>query len=242
MATLLNKRTGVAVLHIPKTGGTSRTNVLRQRGFSSQAHGSGHVRLCDFDLLRIKPDKLQYVVAVIRNPYEHLLSFWAFAKQQNIRGRPGDQWWHARQHLTINTVAQDWQCGPEQYYERRWHAKRYGHEPGSLPKRLADPFAYWFELDGDIPPNLRIVRLEEQDAVFSELLGEQVTFPVGHCSKHGPWREEYTPQGIAAVNRRYDWTFGRGYYQKEVGDDSGNHSSQGRQQGHTAEEPCGRVR
>jgi hypothetical protein len=77
---------------------------------------------------------------------------------------------------------------------------------------------YYF-LDGEMPPNLRILRFERlADEVRGALSGlgieSDAVFPWLNRSDHGPYVDYYNPLSERLVYEQSRWIFERGYYQR----------------------------
>ncbi len=75
----------------------------------------------------------------------------------------------------------------------------------------------YFEIDGRMPPNLRILRCESlEDDLRGALtpLGIVSAAPLQrlNTSRHDPFESYYTPAAEEAVFRRYRWVFDQGFY------------------------------
>lgn len=204
-------------LHVPKTGGMALTRYLldilpRPVWYShpnpgatphegvTQIEGLRHETLREaFALaarLGIDPERLPLVFGVIRNPYELEVSRFAYLQ----KGHP-------------------WDAGPNQALALAGDFTAFatgstdhgGHER---------PIHSYFEIDGRIPANLRILRHESLATDLPRVLREagidvpaKAAMPVVNASRHGTWREYYTRAAAAKVNERYRWIFDHGYYE-----------------------------
>jgi hypothetical protein len=87
---------------------------------------------------------------------------------------------------------------------------------GRLPGRLED----WFEINGQMPSNLRVLRFEtlEQDLrrALSPFSRNHSQLPRLNASEHRPYAHYLTPGIEKAIYRKYRWAFDRGLYPREV--------------------------
>jgi hypothetical protein len=202
-------------LHTPKTGGMSVTRFLIDNApgrftLSVPPHvkppagatviaGTRHERLRQaasrLAALGRKLDDFDAVVAIMRNPYDIEVSHY-FYKQL---GHPWD-----RGRAQDLALARDFLAFARE-------APFYGN----LPARIED----WYELDGKMPENLRIIR-------FENLREELYDFVRGLCpisqelrnlnrTRHAPYLSFLNPESEEAIYCKYRWLFDRGFYGRE---------------------------
>lgn len=232
----------VAFVHIPKCAGWSVKQWLSDNadGLVVPAHTRaaefegvtarddmpvGHLRLADWERYTgIAPAEFDTIIAVVRNPYEHALSQWSFWRasfdvlQLNHEAAPMVQHVVARQYRRF----EDWLSDPRwQYYARYDY-----HESRPMPKFLGEDapgyadhggyFPYWLAVDGEIPDNVRILRINRLDTELPAALGitDGTTLPHTNTTSTAlTLGEHYTPEAQAIVEREYAWAF-NGWYEK----------------------------
>ncbi|MDQ3090063.1 MAG: sulfotransferase family protein [Actinomycetota bacterium] len=210
-------------LHVPKAGGTSIVHCLmdvlpkpvyyslpadhpavipdgvhRFPGVAHETLEEARVVLARHD---VKLEELPVVVACIRNPYELEVSRYSF-----LRGDLESYNHGAQQALAL--------AGDFELFAR------YSRPHGTRPIET------YFLLDGAVPANLRIVRLENIDAELAECL-EAAGVDAGptavhhhNRSEHDSFTRYYTPAAEQAVYEKYKWVFSSGLYERlESADD-----------------------
>jgi hypothetical protein len=236
----------VLFLHVPKAAGTSVTSFLIRNlaglvtitepsypaWISGQAPSGARLRLAFRRIrheisLRLRPrlrriagtrhenlgeasealarlgrklEDFEVILAVVRNPYDMEVSRFNFLR---------------RGHLGIPGLAQNY---PEKLALAGDFAAFADRAPyhGRLPGRLGA----WFEIDGQMPSNLRVVRFEtlEQDlrAALMPFCRNLSALPRLNPSQHKPYAEYLSPDVEEAIYRKYRWVFDRGFYRREL--------------------------
>lgn len=72
-------------IHIPKTGGNSIKHAV---GKEESGHQSIEHIICDGDYFGVRCDTMKPFVAFIRNPYDRLVSAWAYSIERNMNRLP----------------------------------------------------------------------------------------------------------------------------------------------------------
>ena len=203
-------------IHVPRTGGMAVTEsllkVLPHPVYYSHPHdpkselaadgmveipGGRHepMALCRDVLAQHGVDitKLKRIVAVLRNPYELEVS--RFSYLQNS---------HA------------WDAGPNQEFALAGDFEAFARDSEDHGG-AARPIESYFELDGAMPENLRVLHQENLAAELRDALaGIGITgepdLPRVNTTEHGDWQGYYTCGAEAAVHRRYRWVFDHGFY------------------------------
>jgi hypothetical protein len=144
-------------------------------------------------------EDLEVIIAVIRNPYDLEVSRFHFFR---------------RGHLGIRGFAHEYAEELALSGDFAAFAARAAYH-GQLPGRIED----WFEIDGRMPPNLRILRFETLDAGLSRALAPfcRIVSPLPqlNASAHAPYKEYLTPEIEEAIYQKYRWPFDRGFYVRE---------------------------
>lgn len=205
-------------VHVPKTGGMAVTTYLLAAlprpiwymhpdhdptldGGVIQLAGIRHETLAESFAVAtsagLDPWRLPLVVAVLRNPYALEVS--RFAYLQN--GFALDAGHNQDLALTGDFAA----------------FATHSTDHGGAER----PIEAYFEIDGRIPPNMRILRQESLHADLPRALREAgIDVPASarlvaeNESRHGPWLDYYTRAAAAAVNARYRWVFDHGFYER----------------------------
>jgi tetratricopeptide (TPR) repeat protein len=202
-------------LHVPKTGGSSVVRylleVLPKPAYYSlpadhgatlppgvtRFEGIAHETLADARVvLEGRGRRLEgvpVVIACVRNPYELEVSRYSFLR------RDLNSYNHGPQQAVA--LLSDFElfaiCS-------RPHGQR--------------PLETYFVLDGVVPPNLHVVRLENVDQELRECLAaagvdaSETRVPHHNRSEHAHFRQYYTGAAEQAVYEKYKWVFDAGLY------------------------------
>jgi hypothetical protein len=205
----------VLFMHIPKTGGMSVTRYLldvlpgpvyfsEPRAFPDvdperyiRTQSDRHETLdAAAEIVRrhgLDVRELPLILAVLRNPYEIVISAYAYVRKQ----KPGTGGYN--QDLALRGDFESFAV----------HAQYHRGEEHSLDRYVT--------LGGEIPANLRIVRFEELAEGVKRELGRigietEQPFPWENRSQHGPVNAYYTRLAEEAVYQKLRWVFDQGYY------------------------------
>lgn len=202
-------------LHVPKTGGSSVVHYLldalpKPAFYSRPAdmkatvppgvtvfEGVAHEDLAEARVILERRglglDPFPVIVACVRNPYALEVSRFAFLRRDLNSYNHGTQ-----QALAL---LDDFElfaiCS-------RPHGQR--------------PLESYFTLDGVVPPNLRIVRLESLDKDLPACLaaggidGSTTRIPHSNATQHEHFRQYYNATSEQAVYEKYKWVFNAGLY------------------------------
>ncbi|HEY6578008.1 MAG TPA: sulfotransferase domain-containing protein [Rhizomicrobium sp.] len=143
-------------------------------------------------------EDFETIVAVIRNPYDLEVSRFHFFR---------------RGHLGVAGLAQEYAEELALAGDFAAFARKAAYH-GRLPGRIED----WFEIDGRMPANLRIIRFEKLETDLHCALASLCTaapLPRLNASAHAPYKEYIAPAIEEAIYRKYRWLFDRGFYPRE---------------------------
>ena len=165
--------------------------------------GKRHERLIDAreTLARFdrRLDDFHAILAVVRNPYDLEVSRYHFLRlgYHGIRGL-------ARSREQRLAIAKDF----EQFALT-----------APFDGRRGVRIEQWYEIDGRMPANLRVLRFETLEDELLRAFGEiyPVTSALGreNASGHDPYGTYLTPASEDAIYRKYQWLFDKGYYARE---------------------------
>lgn len=147
-----------------------------------------------------KLEDFRILIAVIRNPYDLEVSRYHFFR----RG------YHGMKGVAHELAEELAQAGDFTEFALRapYH--------GQLPARIED----WYEIDGRMPDNLRIVRYEhlaaDLDRIVSERYAIKTALPRLNATQHAPYASYLTTETEEAIYRKYRWLFDRGFYRRET--------------------------
>jgi hypothetical protein len=203
-------------IHVPKTGGMSVTNYLlstisppvyevrpdhggdARRGGVIEITGNRHLGLTEAGRVvaehGFEIGKFSLILAVIRNPYSLEVSRYSYLQT----GHP-------------------WDAGPNQELALTSSFETFAVHSG-VHAGATSPENY-YQLDGAIPKNMRIVRFENLAAGIRSVLEEigmssDLDFPHHNQSLHGDYRSYYSAAAEEAVYRRYKWVFDNHFYER----------------------------
>jgi hypothetical protein len=166
-------------------------------------HGKRHERLFEAreTLARFQRslDDFHAILAVVRNPYDLEVSRYHFLRL-GYHGVTG----LARGREQRFAMAQD--------FEQFALSAPFGGRRGVCIEQ-------WYEIDGRMPDNLRLLRFETLEDELLRAFGEIYPIATRLCrenaSSHGPWRTYLTPASEEAIYRKYQWLFDKRYYARE---------------------------
>jgi hypothetical protein len=187
---------GIAYYHIHKTGGTSFREFLG--GVLPDLEGVdpwAHYPLAHyFPLLRqrgVDPDGLK-ILSTVRDPFEHVVSVYHYWR---ARGDLRNEWVLAALNSTFGEFVRFYVTSPV--------------------VRVFDEDLF---VNGALPPNVRLLRLEnlaaEADRVLNGEWGLGVPVAIPHLNRchHGPAAAHYDEATARFVRDRYAWVFRQGLY------------------------------
>lgn len=217
----------VLFIHVPKCAGWTVKRWLEQvlPGFVLPQKGpgelpQGHTALRDMEQWTGRPpSSYRRIVAVVRNPYEREASEWLYRRDRFARG--ARHWFDclAEAHGTLTSFL----CDPYSEYHRLNE-----EQPGQT--RRMKPLAketyatyggfwpYWLGIDGEIPSNVYIIRMENLEAELTEAVRPFAKEPLPDIPKlnatpHGDLMRYHSWLSIDATEHRYQWAFDN-YYKR----------------------------
>jgi len=208
----------VLFVHVPKTGGMAVTRYLlaalpRPVWYSHpdrdptlddgvvQVKGIRHETLAESFAIAarhgIDAARLPLLIGVLRNPYALEVSRFAYLQKG-----------HA------------WDAGPNQDLALAGDFTAFATQStdhGGSER----PIEAYFQIDGRVPPTMRILRQESLHDQLPRTLRDAgievpgtATLAAENESRHGPWLDYYTRAAAEAVAARYRWVFDRGFYDR----------------------------
>jgi hypothetical protein len=207
-------------IHPPKTGGMSVTKFLIDNapGEITLAVPPGHAPIVSRDLTIIDGmrhetlpeapaalaasgrtlDRFKVIISTVRNPYDLEVSYFHHLKK-------------AKAISWMTGLATDLAlAGDFLEFARRAPYR----DP--LPREVED----WYQVDGKMPENMRIVRFENLEVELLDIVTP--LFPIVHklerrnVTLHPPYSEYLSPDTEAAIYRKYRWIFDSGLYPRET--------------------------
>ena len=181
-----------------------RTLSLLRRPSLEVVEGTRHENLREArDILERRGQKLEgfeAILTIIRNPYDLEVSRFHFFR---------------RGHMGVKGLANEY--AEELALGGDFAAfARLAPYHGQLPGRIED----WFELEGHIPGNMRIIRFEslaqELEQAVSPFCCLRARLPKLNASDHACYATYLTPEIEEAIYQKYRWPFDRGYYKRVV--------------------------
>ena len=233
----------VLFIHIPKCAGWSVKKYLQDHlpgilmpDDPASKLPIGHVRLQDIERFTgRKPESFAKILAVVRDPYEQQLSQWSFWADRYARGQRHIHDAVAASYATLTEWLRDPRCD-----FHCWYHQHVGYRRGQTPAQqeatavtdrpatagvnryedFGGIYRYWLSVDGEVPANVEVIRLEEIEtalpvAVFGAVDPKQEP-PVQwlNSSPHRrATREYYTPEAARLVEAKVAWAFEH-YYPK----------------------------
>jgi len=147
-----------------------------------------------------KLEDFRAIVSIVRNPYDLEVSRYHFFRR-GYHGVKGV----AHEYAEELALAGDFEA----------FARKAPYH-GRLPAQIED----WYEIDGNMPNNLRIVRFEnlEKDLheVVAQLYPVRTRLPKLNASEHAPYKSYLTADSEDAIYNKYRWLFDRNFYRREA--------------------------
>jgi hypothetical protein len=166
--------------------------------------GERHARLHEardmFAKLGCSLDEFRAIIVCVRNPYDLEVSRYHFLRlgYHGVRGVARSR----EQKIAIE----------ESFEEFARSAPYHGHLPARIEK--------WYELDGRMSGNLRIIRFENLEADLHRAVGEFCPTAAGlprlNVTVHEPYSSYLSPAAEEAIYNKYRWLFDRKFYEREI--------------------------
>lgn len=210
----------ILFIHLGKTGGISVANYLcrvlrppvvsvvrydefdklHQVGHEIMVPWKRHANLVEAEeFLKTKHMAIQdfsSIIIVIRNPVDLDFSYYR----------------HLRTPRYIKKLSQ------KPFHSARLEAaqKDYAHFAGESYTHYRGNLRDYFEIDGIMPKNLKIVRFEklaeEIPAIVNPYSINTISFPHRNKSSENFERPPLMPQAIESIRRKYQWIYEKGFY------------------------------
>ncbi len=191
----------------------------------------GHVPLKDLQRFTGRaPESWDRIIAILRNPFEQQVSQWWFWHTRYAEGdhHPSDI--VAGMHSRFGS----WLRDPYADYHRWYELQQFEDDEPMKTKPEADPaprgyYRWWLEVDGEIPPNVVTLKMEEMATTLPAALapycdGVMPEVPHVNAGSSILWRKaleagvrvqpdgemtglEYLHDTLALMHRKFVWTF-----------------------------------
>jgi SAM-dependent methyltransferase len=209
----------ILFLHVPKTGGMSITSYLLEvlpppvyytrpevdeafarRPGIVQVLGARHESLPE--VVGLLPrygfslSDFRLILAVLRNPYDLEVSRYHYLRA----GHP-------------------WDYGPNQRLALTRDFTTFAANSSLSEQNSVRSLENYFHSNGEIPPNLRIIRFESLETDIKEALSslgieDRADFPWRNKSRHDDYLSYYTKEAEEAIYNKYRWVFDAGFYDR----------------------------
>lgn len=230
-------------IHIPKTGGYSVKRWLldvlpecrmpKLGGFDLAPEQIdarlpiGHIPLKDIERFTERPpDSWKLIVGIVRNPYDQQLSQWLYWRDRYARGGRHFHDLVAASYPTLTGFLMDHRADFHLWYESVHGSIKQTYTLNQAYgflgyQTFGGYYRYWLSVDGRLPENVRLVRLEEVDTVLPGVLrdfgivdaDELPAIPRENVTAHHhPTPTYYTPLGARIVEAKFAWTFDQRIY------------------------------
>lgn len=227
-------------IHIPKCAGTSVREWMKQYVPGTIDYRDehcdlplGHVPLKDIERFTGRRlDSFQKIVGIVRDPYTHQLSQWLFWRDRRDVGGMHVHDIVAARHPTLTSWLCDANSDFHVWYESVWGSSDAGvslqlaaAEVNRYP-RFGGYYRYWLTVDGEVPDNLVVLRMEELGDTWLNAVGEFAAddappLPVVNpgpkaITNRADAMPYYSPLSIAIVNDKFSWAFENEWYRRET--------------------------
>ena len=181
-----------AFIHVPKTGGTTITHLLGKLGFTTKCSCMNHIRAGDLRAL-MTPELFDsyYRFAIVRNPYDLMVSLFYFAKK-------------SKSYRSQSGIGEEELSTFENFM--RWRSSL-GHSPqvafmtelDDHSKEIVDKICRFEQYDRDI--RSAIDAINARGTANPIILPEEL--PTMNSTQHAPWEEHYQPGDFSALTVEY---------------------------------------
>ena len=186
-------------VHIPKNAGTSIC-----RCFNNLS--TYHETIYDFkDVFPYEYNSYKKF-AVVRNPYDRMLSWYAYLKRSmKIEHTLGDHRWKSGEHFPSGFI--EWVKDPFENYYSRWKLSdvRNGRED-STP--FLSPQHTW------VDDTVEIIKFENLNKELSKFFKKEISLPVVNKSIHDHYLNCYDQESLDIIYNRYKEDFKKYNYKK----------------------------
>lgn len=217
----------ILYIHIPKCGGTACRHYFKEHAPNIKFPRDhdypfplGHIALRDIERFSGRsPESFEVIYATIRNPYHQQLSQWLFWWDRHARG--GEHFHDVRaakysrlHHWLLDSLACDFHV---------WYDETVNGETKTTSERASyndfgGYYRYWLAVDGEIPPNVEVVRFERMakriPTLLAERLGVQRLPPMPERNAGPPRnepREYFSELAMRLVEEKFPWAFEHHY-------------------------------
>ena len=225
-------------IHVPKCAGTAVRQYLMENLPDVKGPDDleaclpiGHIRLADIQSFTGRsPESFGTILAVIRNPYDLMLSQWCYWRDRYARGDNKMPAVVAGGCTHLEEYLEDENCDYFVKYRRhqRWEpgqtreqqaANGSIHElSGETYQDAGGYFPYWLAVDGVIPGNVLVADIKDINPwipAHCSLHGGPKDFqhiPQSNTSPHKMTTQDYyTPTAARIVEDKFQWAFAHHY-------------------------------
>lgn len=188
----------------------------------------GHIPLRDISRFTGRPlDSWDKIIVTIRNPYYQQISQWLFWRERYARGENHVHDMHAASHPRFDTWVGTPNADFHIWYEQRFmESEAVVQKPSSAETNyegFGGFYRYWLAVDGAIPQNVQIIRMEQMSREIPLALAPYMdgTPPDMYRRNAGPVNEskylQYitdAPNTIKIVEAKFRWTFENDLYSR----------------------------
>jgi hypothetical protein len=186
----------------------------------------GHVPLRDIPRFTGRPlDSWDKIIVTIRNPYYQQISQWLFWRERYATGDYHAHDIHAASHPRFDSWVGTPNADFHVWYEQRFHeGESIARKPPSAETSYegwGGFYPYWVGVDGAIPDNVHMIRMEEMSHQLPLALAPYMDGPPPEMYRRneGPVDESKylryitdAPNTIKTIEAKFKWTFENGIY------------------------------